>query len=256
MANKFLLSFFLLVGCVSGLPENNSILESTYVPDIQLPDEVVFNCPAGMNWVHGVFCTKVQQNCKTYLDPEDSKFSRRCAEFEPTICIGEKVSMSYCMDIEEYSEDHVLPKSDVSWSEAKNICESLGKRLCSEPEWTFACEGEESVPYATGLNRPSSICNMDIEKGTVCGNELCDHRVSIKENIDCLSPFKIHNMPGNVDEWIEVPLYHHSKADLTMRSSLKGGHWLPVRNRCRPRTDDHDEMYHQVSIGFRCCKDV
>jgi formylglycine-generating enzyme required for sulfatase activity len=74
---------------------------------------------------------------------------------------------------------------------------------------------------------------------------------------NCLSPFNIQDMVGNVDELIEVPMYVHSKiSTIRMRSALKGGHWLPVRNRCRPITKDHDEKYKQVSIGFRCCKDI
>jgi formylglycine-generating enzyme len=251
-----LLIFFLLLGCSSGLPENNTFLECAKMHvDVELSPQTIRNCPEEMTWVQGSFCTKVTQNCKEYLDPENSKFTRRCKEFEPSICIGDKVSMNFCMDTHEYSQDGNLPLSDVSWAEAKATCESLGKRLCSEPEWTFACEGEESFPYATGLTRPSSVCNMDKEKDVICGSDLCDRRRSVADNA-CLSPFHIQDMAGNVDEWIEVPMYHHSKVNKTMRSSLKGGHWLPVRNRCRPRTDDHDESYHQISIGFRCCKDL
>ena len=199
MSNKILFPLLFIVGCTSGYPEDNSILECTRHVEVQLQDNIIYNCPKDMQWVHGLYCTKVEQNCKSYLDPEGSKFTRRCKEFEPTKCVGNKVPMSFCMDTNEYSSDGILPKSDMSWTEAKAICQSSGKRLCSEPEWTFACEGEDSYPYSTGLVRPSDKCNMDIEKNTVCGSELCDHRNTIDDNANCLSPFNINNMSGNVD---------------------------------------------------------
>lgn len=257
MIEKLLLTL-ILTSCTIHSPHSDHSFSTTSLKkEIQLSEVIVKPCTDNMNWVHGKFCTKVEQKCKRFIDPEGSKFARRCAEFEKSVCTGESKDMNFCIDKEEYSVEDDMPMSNVSWTEAKNICESSGKRLCSDPEWTFACEGENSVPYSTGLIRPSKICNMDIEKDTVCGKDLCDHRKSIKENPDCLSPFGIHNMSGNVDEFIEVPMYHHSKINLTMRSSLKGGHWLPVRNRCRPRTDDHGETnFSQISIGFRCCKDI
>jgi len=210
-----------------------------------------------MTWIHGYFCTSVNQTCKVYKDSKDNKFAR-CQEFNPTVCIGKKIPLNYCIDTEEYSDDNNLPKNNLLWIDAKNICEEHGKRLCSETEWTFACEGEESLPYPTGLIRPSNICNIDIEQNVVCNNNLCDYRKSIYDNPLCVSPFGIHDMVGNVDEMIMVSPYHHSKyPDLILRSSFKGGHWLPVRNRCRPRTDDHGEIeYSAISAGFRCCSEI
>lgn len=192
------------------------------------------------------------------MEPPESTPFARCIEFNKTKCNGSLVEMNFCIDKEEYvlpGDD--IPLSNISWTTAKNICEQDNKRLCKEPEWTFACEGDEILPYTTGYIRPSKQCNIDISKNVICHSLLCDHKNSIEENPECVSPFGVHNMAGNVDEWIEVNKYAHSKVlDLWMRSSLKGGHWLPVRNRCRPRTDDHDETFRQISIGFRCCQSI
>ena len=40
------------------------------------------------------------------------------------------------------------------------ICQAQGKRLCTEREWNFACEGEEMRPYPYGWSREPK-CNQD-----------------------------------------------------------------------------------------------
>jgi formylglycine-generating enzyme required for sulfatase activity len=219
---------------------------------------IISSCPLEMKLIEGKYCSQVLQVCKSYMEPPKSTPFARCLEFNKTKCIGKETEMSFCIDTEEYTNNSdKIPLSNISWIEAKSFCEKENKRLCSESEWNFACEGEEIYPYTTGYIRPSKQCNMDISKNIICNNKLCDYKNSIELNPECISPFNVHNMAGNVDEWIEVPQYQHSKIpDLFMRTSLKGGHWLPVRNRCRPRTDDHDENFHQISVGFRCCKDI
>lgn len=225
------------------------------------------SCPNGMIHIVGNYCPKVKEVCKTW-NPNDpssgpnAKF-RRCLEFYPTECLSkEKIPMNFCIDKEEYTDNHKgspsnLPVTNLSWTEYKEIGKSMDKRFCSEDEWIFAAAGEEMFPYTTGLKRPTGICNIDRDKDIICGKDLCDHRASSEEYPNCLSPFGVHNMAGNVDEFIEVKKYQHSKIkDLWMRSALKGGHWLPVRNRTTPRTNDHDEGFHQISIGTRFCKDV
>ena len=42
------------------------------------------------------------------------------------------------------------PQYMASWYEAKTTCEGIGKRLCSDTEWTLACEGPEHQPYPYG----------------------------------------------------------------------------------------------------------
>jgi formylglycine-generating enzyme len=37
------------------------------------------------------------------------------------------------------------------------------------------------------------------------------------------------------------------------RNALKGGWWMPARNRCRPATTAHDDYFKDIQIGVRCC---
>lgn len=68
----------------------------------------------------------------------------------------------------------------------------------------------------------------------------------------CVSPFGVYDLTGNVDEWTQC-----LDNCVAYQSNLKGGHYLAnVRNRCRPVTVDHDEPFVMPTVGFRCCADV
>lgn len=217
-------------------------------------------CPADMLLVEGKHCLDVVQKCIDYMeDPIKNPFAR-CREFEnPSVCKGERVTLRFCMDRLEVGGDDGLPLADKSWTEAKGICESKGKRLCQEREWLFACEGEDAHPYPYGFVRNPKICNFERTEDLVTNKgDLADHRQPVTANPACLSPFGVQNMVGNIDEWVVLDKPHWSTKNRgqKMNSGLKGGWWGPLRNRCRPTTVDHDEVYHALQTGVRCCKDA
>ena len=161
-----------------------------------------------------------------------------------------------------------MPQVLVDWADATRACEGAGKRLCAEDEWLFACEGEAMLPYATGYDRDPTACVMDrpyVERPkTLARWDACmaspecrrdfrkvDQREPSGAFERCVSPFGVHDMNGNVNEWVSLPgeAYPH-------RSGLKGGWWGPVRDRCRPTVRFHDESDWGYEIGFRCCADA
>ena len=216
-------------------------------------------CPGDMVMVDGDFCTNPKEECIEWMeDPEVTPYAR-CARYkEPSTCAGAKQHMRFCIDREEFSkEGESLPLGDASWTDAKNICEKQGKRLCGEKEWTFACEGEEAKPYPYGYVRDASVCNFE-QDGLVEKGKLRDGRLPKESKPMCLSPFGAHNMVGNIDEWVVLDKPHYSaRANYRkMNSGLKGGWWGPLRNRCRPTTVDHDEAFHELQTGVRCCAEA
>jgi formylglycine-generating enzyme len=158
----------------------------------------------------------------------------------------------FCIDREEYVKPgDALPLAHQSWTSAGAICESRGARLCKESEWQFACEGEEMRPYPYGFSRDSAACNIDQMKLGKPQSGLNDLRAPISAYPGCLSPFGVHDMSGNVEEW--ATLDHGRAPD---RSTMKGAWWLPGKNNCRARTLGHGEVYEGPQVGVRCCEDA
>lgn len=237
-------------------------------PKVQAPV-----CPEGMALVEGDFCRAVEQRCLEQLSsPDGGADENRCARFEASKCTStapEPRKMRFCMDRHEYpGKQGELPMTLVSWTDAERICQSHGKRLCSESEFTFACEGEKMLPYTYGHERDAKKCNIDKPYQTperhllpyeqCLANASCaaeykrvDGREPIGSHPDCVSPFGIYDLNGNANEWVSQPW-----REPPHRSGIKGGWWGPVRNRCRAITMSHGETYLGYEVGFRCCQDV
>jgi formylglycine-generating enzyme len=222
-------------------------------------------CSADMVDVEGDYCPYLEQRCLRWLDPETKL---QCAEFEkvpsPVHCGLPAEHKHFCIDRYEWpNKAGVLPVYMASWTEAKASCESMGKRLCSDTEWTLACEGPERqpYPYGDGYERDDRACNIDkpyilpdVErvfdpKTQAAELARLDQREPSGSRPACVSPYGVHDMVGNVDEWV-VNVSQFGKPYV---SGLKGGYWGPVRTRCRPMTTAHDENFRYYQIGFRCC---
>jgi hypothetical protein len=246
-------------------------------------------CPDDMVLVRGGYCPDVEQRCVEHHEEyeadqarkakkrdrgeaaEKSTVSERCLRYaEPTECRSkERVPMRFCVDRYEYpNKKGELPALLVSWVDAKKTCESLGKRLCTEDEFNFACEGEAMLPYTYGYARDASKCSIDKAyrkrerklykyerclKNPRCKAELekLDQRVPAGSLPECVSPFGAYDMNGNINEWVSLPGKKYPD-----RSGLKGGWWGPVRGRCRPTVGFHKEEDYGYEEGFRCCKDA
>lgn len=205
--------------------------------------------------VEGEHCADVEQNCLKWLDPPPYN-QLRCGEWsKPSKCKGGATHRKFYIDREEFSDTpsdmSSVPRVNTTWTEAKSLCEARGARLCKAEEWELACEGPEMIPYPYGWKRDASLCNFDRTDLGGANEKLTDHRAKLEEFPSCLSPFGVHDMAGNVDEWVE-----REGASAGHRGGLRGGWWLPGRNRCRAATNEHDEAYQGKQVGFRCCRDA
>lgn len=245
-------------------------------------------CPDGMLLVEGNYCPEVIQKCVVHHEEfaKDEKrkrkkreagqeagtstVSERCLRYEsPSVCASkQRRPMRFCMDRYEWpNQKGELPALLVSWVDAKKQCEAIGKRLCTEDEFNFACEGEEMLPYTYGFERDPTKCNIDrpyrkrekklfkyarCMKDPVCKAELekLDQRLPTGSLAACVSPFGVYDLNGNINEWVFRP-----KEKPPSRSGLKGGWWGPVRGRCRPTVGFHKEEDYGYEEGFRCCAD-
>lgn len=212
-------------------------------------------CSNDMVRVVGSYCSQVEQRCLKWLDPPRLPFARCATYSEPSRCIGRRVELDYCIDRFEYTAPgDQLPLGGQSLKSAERLCKGLGKRLCTEPEWTFACEGEEMRPYPYGFTR-RPLCNQDrsdlLERGKPW--QLRDWREPSGARPACVSWAGVFNLVGNLDEPV---LRTDVAAGTPFRGALKGGWWLPGRNRCRASTTGHDDAYRGFQVGVRCCNDI
>jgi formylglycine-generating enzyme required for sulfatase activity len=203
--------------------------------------------------VEGEYCTDVRQDCVKWLDDETLPFAR-CAEYaKPARCVGQRVQLRYCIDRDEYTPPgESLPLNWASFNIAAATCKKLGKRICTESEWNFACEGEEMRPYPYGWSREPK-CNQDrddIYESNPHRQILRDLREPKGTRTECVSPFGVNNMVGNLDEPVQRDGLSFAAP---FSNALKGGWWMPARNRCRPATTAHDDYYKDIQVGVRCC---
>ena len=222
------------------------------------------SCPADMVAVQGDYCPVVAHRCLEYM----SVARDRCATYaESNRCFGTPEEMTFCIDRFEYpNRAGEKPAVGMTYLEARDTCEIRGKRLCTDQEWTLACEGTQRLPYPHGYQRDANACNYD--KPYIIPNdnafasstarqaeiERLDQREGSGEREQCVSSFGVHDMTGNVDEWVLNT--DGTPGGQPYVSGLKGGYWGPVRNRCRPMTTDHNEWHSGYQIGFRCCSDL
>jgi sulfatase modifying factor 1 len=210
-------------------------------------------CPRDMVLVEGEYCTEVMQDCLRWLDDETLPFAR-CAEYRsPARCVGSHVKERFCIDRYEYTAPgDDLPLNYASFQKATSVCEGLGKRVCTESEWNFACEGEEMRPYPYGFSREAT-CNQDrtdLYEPNPHYQILADRREPAAARPGCVSPFGVYNMAGNMDE----PVLREGSAHVEpYQNALKGGWWMAARNRCRPATTAHNDYYKDIQVGVRCC---
>ena len=205
-------------------------------------------CPDAMVSVEGEYCPKVAHHCAAWLDPP-GRF-RRCLRYEkPARCLVARKPLHFCIERDEHASVGArVPINKKSFLEAGRICADAGKRLCSESEWNFACEGEELRPYPYGWERDSAACNADHLLLAAGSKTLRDLRSGPGAFPRCTSPFGVLDMSGNLEELV-------ARDDRPSWPALKGAHWLPGRNHCRARQTIHGRGYAGIETGFRCCSD-
>lgn len=243
-----------------------SAAASAPAPEAAAPEP---SCPDGMLLVdEPAHCTEVKRRC---LDDEYNKANKitlchRFAEEAPR-CVGETRRQRFCIDRYEYpNQEGARSPVMLDWHDARAICESEGKRLCFESEWVSACEGPEHLPFPHGYERRKDRCNIDnpwkepslkklysTEK-SVAERELgrLDQGVPAGSMPECKSGYGVHDLTGNVDEWVALDRPRGKGG----WAGLKGGAWGHVRNACRPVTTSHTSDFTYYFISFRCCADA
>jgi len=150
-----------------------------------------------------------------------------------------------------------FPVVHVDWYMADAYCEWRGARLPTEAEWEKAARGTNDKHFPWGQN----IVSCAFTQYATCGKDT----VAVGSHPDGASPYGVHDMAGNVWEWVAdwygSDYYALSPPDAPQGPGtglyrvVRGGGWnsdstqLWVTYRTRYTPD-----YDTFNLGFRCAK--
>ncbi len=163
------------------------------------------------------------------------------------------------------SLQNAVPQGYIDQVRAKAACERSDKRLCTSAEWLHACQGQALRTYPYGTTRVPGLCNDDRRQhvaveffpndpnpfskiNNACLSQLPNSVDLNGENAACITPEGVHDLMGNLHEWIDDPA-----------GTFRGGFYDDTTingNGCLYRTTAHDVNHWDYSTGFRCCADL
>ena len=188
----------------------------------------------------------------------------------PVYADGDPAKAKVCIDQFEYPNQPCgLPMVFTHSIVAEKLCALDGKRLCSQDEWTLACEadpkGGPPSAYSYGEQLDLNVCNTGFAKSPACD---VDHGLftTCPTESDpsgahprCKSRLGVYDLHGNVAEAMT------RKEGKVTYVQLKGSAWFydgkmyPDHCRFDPRwhVDPVDASWHtNYHLGFRCCRDL
>ena len=158
---------------------------------------------------------------------------------------GKRITMGgFFIDRFNYpAEPGAIPRSGITQSRARAICEEQGKRLCSELEWERACKGTANSTYEYG----------DSYDGSVCGTGDSDSLAPNGVNSRCKSSFGVRDMHGSTWNWTSSEWGRGSKSKKKL-VTLRGGNGDDgeLIGRCANARGMHPNR-RDGRVGVRCC---
>ncbi|MDB5051786.1 MAG: hypothetical protein JWO30_4857 [Fibrobacteres bacterium] len=147
-----------------------------------------------------------------------------------------------------------LPVDRITWEEAESYCRETGGRLPSEAEWEYAARAGNSASFYWGTENPGDYAWY---------RDNSDNRTQ-KVGLKKPNAWGLHDMAGNVFEWVQDWYGDYSPADLDHPKGpaagtakvIRGASWysesgslsLTARYNNRPG-------FRNFKVGFRCAKD-
>lgn len=149
------------------------------------------------------------------------------------------------------------PVEQVTWFEAKQYCDKVGKRLPTEWEWEKAAKAGTLTKYYWGNSMESgyaNICDINCQfdwKNT----EINDgYKTTAPVGSFIANPLGLYDMLGNVFEWTLSSCIKIFKVQQPARV-LRGGSWTDrsynAQTSYRGRADPSGRGYF---FGFRCAQ--
>ncbi len=148
-------------------------------------------CPVGYTYNTGqpafIHCTKAVNSVVDEMVKVGNYWIDR---YEASSCgsgnLGSKSAFGTTM--EACSSQGVQPATSVTWYQANRMCANVGKKLCSNAEWSAAAMGS---PDNVDSNGAGGTCNTNSSSNRNTG-----------QGTSCVTAFGAQDMNGNVWEWV------------------------------------------------------
>ncbi len=211
-------------------------------------------CPAEMALVQGRVCI---DRWEAHLEARD--MDGGVSAWSPYLNPGTRW-------VSALSAEGEVPQGYISGSQARAACVNAGKRLCALADWVAGCRGPANLIYPYGNTYVRRRCNEARTPhpvvqfyGTSVGvftsermnnpgiNQQPDSLAPSGAFSECLSPYGLADMVGNLHEWIN-----------DTAGTFKGGFYVDAEingHGCLYTTTAHNFDYRDYSTGFRCCAD-
>lgn len=156
---------------------------------------------------------------------------------------------------------HDDAKSYVDWLRQKS---GKAYRLLSEAEWEFAARGGTSTPFAGGETLAPTQANFDASSQTSSRKPGTYQGTSVEVGSFPPNPYGLHDMEGNVFEWVEdcsnknhagAPADASPRGGDCQRRMAKGGAWYYEAEFARPSARMSFPKGSRLNvIGFRVAR--
>lgn len=159
--------------------------------------------------------------------------------------------ISVCMDPFEYPNMlGAYPAVMMDYGAAAAACKAEHKRLCSDAEWTFACEHQLEDARCNLGRHDLMVRTLELAKPERVSVEIAarDGRLPSHES-SCVNGFRVFDLVGNVQEWVV------SERAGSLVGALKGGRYNQGSIGCGRSIYVSDPWARYPHTGLRCCAD-
>ncbi|HWU90042.1 MAG TPA: SUMF1/EgtB/PvdO family nonheme iron enzyme [Kofleriaceae bacterium] len=139
------------------------------------------------------------------------------------------------------------PVTCVTRIAAQDYCRARGKRLPLELEWELAAKGSEGRPFPWGASMPKHD-GVAFDRGNSTG----EHPVDVGLSEQDRTPQGIHDLGGNVSEWVT------DGRGASETATIRGGSWNS-NDPCRLLGSSCKRVKAERfsrTVGFRCARSV